>query len=63
MTRGIKSSEFVVCVLGTLLGGGMAFYGIQSGEILASLSLAAAFITQRGAVKWKNGEDKTTKSD
>lgn len=56
MTRGTRSSEFVICLLGTLAGVGMALYGIQAGEIMAALSIPAAFIAGRSGVKMAKGE-------
>jgi hypothetical protein len=54
MTKGIKSSEFYITLISLVCGLGMAIYGIESGEILAALSIPAAYVGGRSAVKAMN---------
>lgn len=56
-TRGHKSSEFHLAVIGTACGVGMAFYGLGAGEIVAALSLAATYIGGRSFKKGMRGEE------
>lgn len=56
MTRGVKSSEFIVTIIGTVAGVGLALKGIGAGEIIAALSLASAYVAGRSAVKAVKGE-------
>jgi len=57
ITRGHRSSEFHIALIGTACGVGMAFYGLGSGEILAALSLAATYIGGRSFKKGMKGEE------
>lgn len=57
LTRGVKSSEFLVAVLGTAAGVHMAHNGIQAGEIFAALSPASAYVGGRSIKKAMRGED------
>jgi hypothetical protein len=56
MTRGLKSSEFLITLLALIAGAGLAVYGVEAGIIASVLSPAIAFIGSRGAVKFKQGE-------
>lgn len=57
MTRGTRSSEFVVTILSLVCGVAMAVCGIDAGEIFAALSIPAAFVGGRSAVKAVRGEE------
>ena len=56
MTRGLRSSEFIACVLALSVGCGLALSGIEAGIIASVLSPSIAFIGSRGAVKFRQGE-------
>lgn len=51
MACGIKTTEFYVTIASLISGVGMAVYGIDSGEIFAALSIPAAYVGGRSAVK------------
>lgn len=57
MTRGARSSEFIVTLLSMVCGVAMAFGGIDAGVIFAALSIPAAYVGGRSAVKAVRGEN------
>lgn len=56
MTRGHKSSEFIIAVVGSIAGVYMALNGINAAEIFAALSLAGTYIGGRSFKKGMKGE-------
>lgn len=57
MTRGIRTSELYVTLLSLISGVGMALWGIEAGEIFAALSISAAYVGGRSAVKAMGGRE------
>lgn len=57
MTKGFKSTEFWIAVVGTIAGIYMAVTGIEAGEIIAALSLGATYIGGRSFKKGMQRED------
>jgi hypothetical protein len=51
MNKGYLTTEFYVCLVSTASGVGLALWGIEAAEILAALSISAAYIGGRSFVK------------
>jgi len=55
MTRGLKSSEFIIALICTMIGAIMAFFG--AGEYIAeTVAVGGVYVGGRSAVKSFKGE-------